>query len=69
MMKVKLIADEKHKSIDILTSSGDVLKQKISDLPARREALLAELKQVEEAVSSPTSPTGRKPPAGNDQAS
>jgi len=51
MMKVKLLADEKHKSIGILTSSGDVLKQKISDVSARREALLAELKQVEEALS------------------
>jgi len=51
MMKVKLFADEKHKSIGILTSSGDVLKQKISDLSARREALLAELKQIEEALS------------------
>jgi len=51
MMKIKLIAYEKHKSIGILTSSGDVLKQKISDLSARREALLAELKQVEEALS------------------
>jgi len=28
-----------------------VLKQKISDLSAKREALLAELKQVEEALS------------------
>jgi len=51
MMKVKLLADEKHKSIIILKSSGDVLKQKISDLSAKREALLAELKQVEEALS------------------
>ena len=50
-MNVKLLADEKHKSIGILKSSGDVLKQKISDLSARREALLAELKQVEEALS------------------
>ena len=50
-MKVKLLADEKHKSIDILKSSGDVLKQKISDLSAKREALLAELEQVEEAQS------------------
>jgi hypothetical protein len=50
-MKVKLLADEKHKSIGILTSSEDVLKQKISDLSARREVLLAELKQVEEALS------------------
>jgi hypothetical protein len=44
MMKVKLLADEKHKSIGILKSSGNVLKQKISDLSAQREALLAELK-------------------------
>jgi len=51
IMKVKLLADEKHTSIGILTSSGDVLKQKISDLSARKEALLAELKQVEEALS------------------
>ena len=50
-MKVKLLADEKHKSIGILKSLGDVLKQKISDLSAKREALLAELKQVEEALS------------------
>jgi len=51
MMKVKLLADEKHKSIGILKSSRDVLKQKISDLSARREALLAELRQVEETLS------------------
>jgi len=51
MMKVKLLADEKHKSIGILKSSGDVLKQKISDLSVRREALLAKLRQVEEALS------------------
>jgi len=51
MMKVKLLVDEKHKSIDILKSSRDVLKQKISDLSARREALLAKLRQVEEALS------------------
>jgi len=50
-MQVKHIANEKHKSIDILQSSGDIVKQKISDLSARREALLAELKQVEEALS------------------
>jgi len=48
---VKRLADEKHKSIDILQSSGDELKQKISTLSAKREALLAELKQVEEALS------------------
>jgi len=51
MMKVKLLADEKHKSIGILKSSGNVLKQKISDLSARWETLLAELRQVEEALS------------------
>ena len=50
-MQVKRIADEKHKSIGILQSSGDTLKQNISDLSARREVLLAELKQVEEALN------------------
>jgi len=51
MMKVKLLADEKHKNISILKSSGDALKHKISDLSAKREALLAELKQVEDSLS------------------
>jgi len=51
VMKVKHLADEKHKSIGILKSSEDVLKQKVSDLSAKREALLAEPKQVEEALS------------------
>jgi len=51
VMQVKRIADEKHKSIGIMQSSGDTLKQKISDLSARREVLLAELKQVEEALT------------------
>jgi len=51
MMKVKLLADEKHKNIGILKSSGDALKHKISDLSAKRESLLAELKQVEYALS------------------
>ena len=50
MMQVKHTADEKHKSIGILQSSGDELKQKISTLSVKREALLAELKQVEEAL-------------------
>jgi len=50
-MQVKRIADEKHKSIGILQSSGDEQKQKISTLSARTEALLAELKQVEEALT------------------
>jgi len=51
MMKVKLLADEKHKSIGTLKSSGDALKRKISDVSAKREALRAELEQVEEALS------------------
>jgi len=51
VMQVKRLADEKHKSIGILQSSGDELKQKISDLSVKREARLAELKQVEKALS------------------
>jgi len=51
MMKVKLLANEKHKNIGTLKSSGDALKRKISDLSGKREALLAELKQVDEALS------------------
>ena len=51
MLQVKHIADEKHKSIGTLQTSGAELKQKISDLSAQREALLAELKQVEEALT------------------
>ena len=50
-MKEKLLADENHKNIGTLNSSGDALKQKVSDLLAKREALLAELKQVEDALS------------------
>jgi chromosome segregation ATPase len=34
-----------------LQSSGTELKQKISDLSAKREVLLAELKQVDEALT------------------
>ena len=51
MLRVKHAADEKHKSIGVLQSSGDELKQKISDLSVRRKALLAKLKQVEEALT------------------
>ena len=51
VMQVKRIADEKYKSIDTLQSSRDQLKHKISDLSARRKVLLAELKQVEEALT------------------
>ena len=48
---MKHAVDEKHKSIGVLQSSGTELKQRISDLLAKREALLAELKQVEEALT------------------
>ena len=48
---MKHLADEKHKSIGILKSLGDTLKQKIFDLSTKREAQLVELKQVEEALS------------------
>jgi len=41
VMKVKHLADQKHKSIGILKSSRDTLKLKISDLSAKREVLLA----------------------------
>jgi len=51
MLQVKHAVDEKHKSIDILQSSRAELKQRISDISAKREALLAELKQVEEALT------------------
>jgi len=51
MIKEKLLTDEKHKNIGTLKSSGDALKQKISDLSAKREAQLAELKQIEDALS------------------
>ena len=64
MMKEKLLTDEKHKNIGTLKSSGDALKQKISDLSAKREALLAELKQVEGRPS----PTGRESIARDHQA-
>ena len=51
MVQVKHAADEKHKNINILQSSGVELKQRISNLSAKREALRAELKQVEEALT------------------
>jgi len=51
VMQVKRLADEKYKSIGILQSSGETLKQKVSSLSTRREALLAELKQVEESMT------------------
>ena len=63
MMKVKLLADEKHKNISTLKSSGDALKHKISGLSAKREALLAELKQVEEALSQAQQEENQQPEA------
>jgi hypothetical protein len=53
MLQVKSIADEKHKSIGNLQVSGTEWKQKTLDLSAKREALLAELKQVEDALTQP----------------
>nr|AGT16306.1 hypothetical protein SHCRBa_026_B05_R_50 [Saccharum hybrid cultivar R570]AGT16331.1 hypothetical protein SHCRBa_026_F17_F_200 [Saccharum hybrid cultivar R570] len=46
-----LIADEKHKGISNLQTSGAELKQKILDLSAKRMTLLAELKEVEAALT------------------
>nr|AGT16077.1 hypothetical protein SHCRBa_014_L10_F_80 [Saccharum hybrid cultivar R570] len=51
MLQLKQIADEKHKSIGNLQTSGADLKQKILDLSAKRTALLAELKEVEVALT------------------
>jgi hypothetical protein len=51
MLQVRHAANENHKSISTLQSSSIELKQKISDLSAKREALLVELKQVEEALT------------------
>jgi len=61
MMKAKLLNDEKHKTTGTLKSSGDALKHKISDLSAKREALLAELKQVEDALSEATQEESQLP--------
>jgi len=61
MMKEKLLADEKHKNIGTSKSSGDARKQKISDLSAKREALLAELKQMEDALSQAQQEESRLP--------
>ena len=51
MLQLKQIADEKHKNIGSLKTSGAELKQKISDLSAKRTALLAELRDVEAALT------------------
>jgi len=49
--QVKHIADEKHKSIDTLQTSGVELKQKILELSVKKEALRAKHKEVEETLS------------------
>jgi chromosome segregation ATPase len=51
MLQLKQITDEKHKSIGNLQTSGADLKQKILDLSAKRTTLLAELKEVEAALT------------------
>jgi uncharacterized coiled-coil DUF342 family protein len=51
MLQLKQIADEKHKSISNLQTSGADLKQKILDLSAKRAALLAKLEEVEAALT------------------
>jgi uncharacterized coiled-coil DUF342 family protein len=51
MLPLKQIADEKHKSISNLQTSGADLKQKILDLSAKRTTLLAELEEVEIALT------------------
>jgi hypothetical protein len=51
MLQLKHTADEKHKSIGSLQTSGAELKQKISELSPRKEALLVEFKEVEEALA------------------
>jgi chromosome segregation ATPase len=51
MLQLKQTADEKHKNIGSLKTSGAELKQKISDLSAKMMALLAELKDVKAALT------------------
>ena len=51
MLQLKQIADEKHKGIVNLQTSGAALKQKILDLSTRKIALLAELKEVDAALT------------------
>jgi uncharacterized coiled-coil DUF342 family protein len=51
MLQLKQTADEKHKNIGSLKTSGAEHKQKISDLSAKRMALLAELKDVEAGLT------------------
>jgi hypothetical protein len=46
MLQLKQIADEKHKNISSLQTSGAELKQKILDLSTKRMTLLADLKEL-----------------------
>jgi chromosome segregation ATPase len=51
MLQLKQTANEKHKSISNLQTSGAYLKQKILDLSAKRATLLAKLEEVETALT------------------
>jgi uncharacterized coiled-coil DUF342 family protein len=51
MLQLKQTADEKHKNIGSLKTSGAELKQKISDLSVKRMALLTKLKDIEAALT------------------
>jgi uncharacterized coiled-coil DUF342 family protein len=51
MLQLKHTIDEKHKNTDSMKISGAELKQKISDLSAKRMVLLAELKDVKAALT------------------
>jgi hypothetical protein len=51
MLQLKHTVDEKHKNTGSLKTSGAEIKQKILDLSAKRMVLLAELKDVEAALT------------------
>jgi chromosome segregation ATPase len=51
MLQLKQTADEKHKNINNLQASSADIRQKILDLSAKKAALLAELEQVETALT------------------
>jgi chromosome segregation ATPase len=66
MLQVKHIVDEKNKNIGNLQASGAELKQKISDLSAKIEALLAELKQIKETLAQAKQEESQLPDAIKD---